>query len=92
MNIVAFIIESAPDSLCGELTRWMIEPKHGVFVGNVNALIRDKLWDKIQNAGRETNAIMIFSTDSEQGYSLEMFGSPKRRVVDIDGIELIQIL
>ena len=34
---------------------------------------------------------MIFNSDSEQGYSLEMIGDPKRCVVDIEVIELIKI-
>mgnify|MGYP001118811559 CR=1 FL=1 len=89
--MVTFIVEAAPDSLYGELTRWLLEPKHGVFVGNVNAMVREKLWKKIQNSGNETSAIMIFNSDTEQGYSLEMTGEPKRCVVDIEGIELIKI-
>jgi len=89
--MVTFVVEAAPDSLYGELTRWLLEPKHGVFVGNVNAMVREKLWKKIQNSGNETNAIMIFNTDNEQGYALEMIGEPKRCVIDIEGIELIKI-
>ncbi len=89
--MVAFIVEAAPDSLYGELTRWLLEPKHGVFVGNVNAMVRQKLWEKIQNAGNGTSAIMIFNSATEQGYSLEMTGEPKRCVVDIEGVELIKI-
>lgn len=89
--MVTFIVEAAPDSLYGELTRWLLEPKHGVFVGNVNAMVREKLWKRIQNSSNNTNSIMIFNTDTEQGYSLEMTGDPKRRVVDIEGVELIKI-
>ena len=62
--MVTFIVEAAPDSLYGELTRWLLEPKHGVFVGNVNAMVREKLWKKIQNSGDETSAIMIFNSDT----------------------------
>ena len=89
--MVTFIVEAAPDTLYGELTRWLLELKHGVFVGNVNAMVREKLWKKIQNSGDETSAIMIFNSDTEQGYSLEMTGEPRRCVVDIEGIELIKI-
>jgi hypothetical protein len=28
----------------------MIEPKAGVFVGNVSALVRDRLWQKVSTA------------------------------------------
>ncbi len=54
-------------------------------------MIRDKLWDKIQNAGEEINAVMVFNSDSEQGYSLKMYGNPRRKVVDIEGVELIKL-
>ncbi len=54
-------------------------------------MVRDKLWDKIKNAGSDIKAIMIFSADTEQGYSLKMIGDPKRVVIDIEGVELIKI-
>ncbi len=46
------ILEKVPVSLRGELTRWLIEPHAGVFVGHVNARVRDKLWEKCCQAKR----------------------------------------
>ncbi len=43
--MVVMILERVPESVRGELSLWMIEPKAGVFVGNLSALVRDKLWD-----------------------------------------------
>ena len=40
------ILEKVPPSLRGELTRWFLEPKAGVFVGHVGAMVRDRLWQK----------------------------------------------
>ena len=33
--MVVMILERAPPGLRGEMSRWMIEPKAGVFVGRV---------------------------------------------------------
>ena len=50
--MVVMILESVPPSLRGEITRWMIQPKAGVFVGKVSAMVRDKLWEKVRRAAR----------------------------------------
>ena len=41
------VLERVPASLRGELTRWLLETRPGVFVGHVSAMVRDKLWDKV---------------------------------------------
>ena len=40
--MVVIILEKVSASLRGELTRWMIEPHTGVFVGHVSGMVRDK--------------------------------------------------
>ncbi len=45
--MIVLILERVPASLRGELTRWLLETRPGVFVGRVSAMVRDKLWDKV---------------------------------------------
>ena len=45
--MTVFVFDNAKPGLRGELNRWFLELKPGVFVGNVNARIRDLLWDRI---------------------------------------------
>lgn len=45
--MVIMILERVPRSLRGELTRWMLEPKTGVFIGTISAMVRDKLWERV---------------------------------------------
>lgn len=87
--MVVIVIERAPLKLRGEMTRWLLESKPGVFVGNISALVRDKLWKKICEDENELSAIIIYSAANEQGFRMEMTGEPQRRVVDIEGIQLI---
>lgn len=87
--MVVIVIERASLKLRGEMTRWLLETKPGVFVGNVSALVRDKLWKKICEDENELSAIIIYSAANEQGFHMEMTGDPQRRAIDMEGIQLI---
>ena len=42
-----------PPSLRGDLTKWCQEIQTGVYVGNVSARVRERLWQRINdNIGR----------------------------------------
>ncbi len=41
--MVVIILEKVPAGLRGELTRWLLELKAGVFVGKVSAMVRERL-------------------------------------------------
>lgn len=75
----------------GELTRWFLELKPGVFIGKVNARIRDLLWERICQTDAANGAVMAYAAPNGQGFSLRVFGVPKRRVKDFEGIQLITI-
>lgn len=89
--MVVFVIEKAPNPLRGELTKWALEVKPGVFVGKINSKVRLLLWEKIVHEIRNASALMIYSTNTEQGFDMQMVGHPKRSVVDFDGVRLIKI-
>ena len=88
--MVVFVLEDANDKLRGMLTRWTIEPKYGVFVGALNAMVRDKIWEMISD-NSPRGALMIYSCNNEQGYHIELLGNPSRITVDLDGLQLIKI-
>ena len=85
------VVDNARLGLRGELTRWLLEVKPGVFVGKVSAAVRNKLWEKVQRDAYADGALLLFSSDSEQGFRMELSGDPKRTVVDFDEIQLIRI-
>ena len=89
--MTVLIMESAPEKLRGELTRWMLEVKPGVFVGTVSGLVREKLWKKVRDEVPMIPALLIHSASCEQGFRIDMNGDPRRRVIDLEGIQLIQI-
>ena len=91
MTMVVMVIDNAPAKLRGELTKWLMEVKPGVFVGQVSAMVRERLWNKVYENERFTGAVMLYSMNTEQGFAMEMCGDPKRRVVEINGLQLIGV-
>ena len=88
--MIVIVMDNASEKLRGELTKWLLEVKPGVLVGKTSALVKDKLWEKVERDENMTGAILIYNTDNEQGYAMKMSGIPRRSVIDLDGIQLIK--
>ncbi len=89
--MVVMILETVPVGLRGELTRWLIEPHAGVFVGHVSAMVRDRLWQKCCKSARGGGVLQIWTMNTEQKFQMRSFGTTKREIVDFDGLQLIRI-
>lgn len=88
--MTVLILESVPPSLRGQLSRWFIEIKPGVFVGSVSALVRDLLWKMCCRKASTGSCLMVYARRSEQGFSIMTHGEPSRKVVDIEGLILVR--
>jgi CRISPR-associated protein Cas2 len=88
--MVLFLLERVPTSLRGELTRWMLEPKTGVFVGTMSAMVRERLWEKINEKLKDGAALCIHSSNSEQGFTLRSWGRTSRQIEDFEGLFLVK--
>lgn len=89
--MIVLILERVPATLRGELSRWMIEPRTGVFVGTLSALVRDKLWERIAANDKVGGAILIHRSNTEQGFSVRTAGDPAREIVEREGLRLVRI-
>lgn len=89
--MIVMILEKVTAGLRGELTRWLIEPKSGVYVGHVSARVRDHLWQKCVRRKRGGGVIQIWNTNNEQRYEIRMAGDTSRKLVEVEGLKLIQI-
>jgi len=88
--MVVLIVESAPPGLRGELSKWMLEPKAGVFVGTVSAAVRDLLWEKACQEVGDGGCTMVYKTNNEQGFAIRTWGDTTREVEDWEGLFLIR--
>lgn len=89
--MVVMLLEKVPTSLRGELTRWLIEPHPGVFVGHLSGMVRDKLWDKCCQKLKDGGLIQMWATNNEQRFEIRTFGETRRQIVDFDGIKLVRL-
>ena len=86
--MVVFILQRVTPSLRGELTRWLLQPHTGLFVGTVSARVRQRLWERIAKSLKGGAAIMIYPAATEQGFAIETNGRTKKAVEDFEGIML----
>lgn len=89
--MVVIIVERVSVTLRGDLTRWMLELRPGVFVGKLNARVRDHVWERVCGKMRGGAALLVHTAKNEQGFAVRFWGSPKRWPVDLEGLTLIQI-
>ena len=87
---MVLVVTAAKPGLRGELSRWMREPHAGVFVGNLAARIRDRLWEKVEREMKGGSALMLFSARTEQGFLVRSHGDRSRLPADFDGMTLIR--
>lgn len=87
--MTVIILERVPASLRGELTRWLLEPRTGVFVGRPSALVRDKLWELVGDKLKGGAALMIYRSDAEQGFTMLTHGNTARTLRDFEGLTLV---
>jgi CRISPR-associated protein Cas2 len=74
------------------LSRWLLEPKTGIFLGDPSARVRDELWNKAIKKTKESGSVIqIWNDKNPQGFSYRQYGVQNRKFVDVDGLSLIQI-
>lgn len=90
-NLVVIATTAVPDHVRGALTRWMIEPNPGMYVGTLSARVRDELWQAVSASVGDGAATCIYPhADHEQRFTLLTAGQRRRTVIDLDGLQLIQ--
>ena len=89
MSTTILIMETSSNSLRGFLTRWFLEIKPGVMIGNVSAAVRKEVQDLIAARDDYKGAIIISSAKTEQGFKIWTAGDPERYPTDHDGLILI---
>jgi len=89
--MMLIVLKKAPTRVRGELTRWLIEPRPGVFVGHVSAMVRDILWQRCCEKEIDGGVLQIWTTNNEQHYAMRTHGQTDRSVLDFEGLQLIRI-
>jgi CRISPR-associated protein Cas2 len=76
-------------SLKGALTRWLIEIRPGIFLGNPTQRVRDQLWKKVTQRPPLGYVLQLWSAPNPQGFDFRQYGESKRLLNDFEGLGLV---
>ena len=89
MGLTVISLTSVPPRLRGFLTKYLWEINTGVYVGEISAKVREKLWERCTKEVMDgSRAVLVYPSNNEQGFVIDSFGE-KYKKVDFDGIQLI---
>lgn len=86
--MVTVIVSCCPQSLRGDMTKWLFEVDTGVYVGKVTTRVGDMLWHRIEDLIGEGHAVMITTFRNEQSFAVKVHNSILRPV-DFEGLTLM---
>ncbi|MBS2963951.1 type I-E CRISPR-associated endoribonuclease Cas2 [Actinocrinis puniceicyclus] len=82
---------AVPPHVRGALSRWMIEPTPGLYVGTLSKKVRDELWAVVAASVQDGAAVLIQPADNEQRFAIATAGERRRTPIDLDGLTLIAL-
>lgn len=89
MALTVVALERVPVGVRGDLSRWMIQPATGVFVGDLTAIVRALIWDRLCSYKRTGACVMVCAAANEQGFEVRQHGDRSFLPIDMDGLALI---
>lgn len=90
MLFTVITLKKTPSFLRGDLTKWMQEISTGVYVGNFNSKVREKLWQRVIENVKEGEATICYACRNEIGYEFKT-NSKEISIADFDGIPLVMV-
>ena len=87
--MLVLCVTNCPPRLRGDLSKWLCEVNTGVYVGKLNAKVREELWSRICGNIKSGQATMVYSTNNEQGY-IFLTHNTTWIPIDYEGITLMK--
>ncbi len=87
---VVLISPAIPDHVRGYISRFLIEPRPNIFVGNCSPRVRDAIWERVCSVDGSRNVTLVHSApQEEQGFNMWFHGPDSPESVDLDGLLLV---
>ncbi len=87
--MVVITLTDCPPKVRGDLSKWLCEINPGVYVGNLNARVRQELWQRVCENVKNGRATLVYSAPGEQQMKFEVHNSVWEPV-DYEGIKLMR--
>lgn len=91
--MIIVISENLPQRVKGILCIWLLEVKTGIFVGNLNSKIEDRILKFLNQYMKSNSDILIVRNndkDTTQGFNIHYPYNSKNKLINISGLQLIQ--
>lgn len=88
MPFTVITLKKSTPSLRGDLTKWMQEIATGVYIGNFNTRVREKLWKRVTETVGNGEATMSYAYRNEIGYQFVTWNT-ERENIDYEGLPLV---
>ena len=88
--MLVIVTEAVPDRLRGYLSRWLLQIRAGVFIGDYSVRVRERLWEVVCREIGFGNAVMAWSAPNESGFDFCTVGENARKQMELDGMKLVQ--
>jgi CRISPR-associated protein Cas2 len=86
--MIVITLSNCPQTLQGDLTKWMFEVSTNVFVGRMSSRVRDELWERIKNECKTGRATMVYSMNNEQHFNFRVHNS-EWEPIEFDGLKFM---
>lgn len=90
VTLTVITLERVPAGVRGDLTRWMLQPATGVFVGDLSTEVRARLWERVCAYKRAGACVMVTSARNEQGFELHQHGDRRVELIDLEGFAAVR--
>ena len=90
--MMVIVVENVPHRLRGRLALWLLEVRAGVYVGNYSVKVRNMIWEQVEEGIGDGNAVIIWSSQNENGFDFKTLGPNRRIPCEMDGIKLVSFL
>ena len=90
--MTVIVVENVPARLRGRLAVWLLEIRAGVYVGHLSRRAREMVWNNVEEGIGPGNAVIVWSSNTEQGFDFMTLGENRRIPVDLDGVKLVSFL
>ena len=87
--MIVLTMTNCPPKLRGDLSKWLLEINTGVYVGNVNARVRELIWKRVCENIKIVQATLVFPANNEQHMDFYVHNT-NWQPIDLDGIKLMK--
>ena len=90
--MLVIVTEAVPDRLRGFLSRWFLEVRAGVFLGDYSIRVHEMIAKTVEVNVENGNVVIAWSSNNESGFDFETYGVNRRIPLLLDGLKLVSFL